>query len=411
MNSAVIDTACTQTAWGKWLHQYEMKAKDGEIKSSLSNRPFRFRDGQIVKSFKQAILPAKIDSTKCSIKTEVVKATIILLLSTESLKRSDTVLDLKNDTAEMFGKPVKPHFTSSWNYCIDISIGGNEEHKAPESIALLIGEIMGENERKKILIKSHQQFLHCSANQLKQVLKLAGINDDCTFNLLDQIVDKCDICLKHKKPSPRPIVGFPHANDNNQRVAVDLHVLEQNLSYLHIMDEFSRFSAGCITKGKKSSKLVENFIKCWISIHGAPRRLFSDLRREFDTEEVTGMAENFNIDVTTTPGYSRWSNGERHNQTVTEVLLKVGHDHQLDWNATLNWAFMAKNSLRNVNGYSPFQLVLGRNPNLPSVLIDQPTALEGTTMSEHVRNDINALHASKEAVAKSECSEKNRTAL
>ena len=117
MNSAVIDTAYTQTVCGeKWLHQYEMNIKDGEMQSSLSNRPFRFGDGQIVKSFKQVIPTSKIGSKKCSIKAEVVKANIPLLLSKHSLKRADTVLDLKNDTAEMFGKPGKLHFTSSGHH-------------------------------------------------------------------------------------------------------------------------------------------------------------------------------------------------------------------------------------------------------------------------------------------------------
>ena len=413
-NSAVIDTACTQTVCGeKWLHQYQMHIKDGELRSSFSNRPFRFGDGQVVKSFKQVVLPAKIGSTKCSIKTEVVKANIPLLLSKESLKRADTVLDLKNDTAEMFGEPVKLHFTSSGHYCIDISNDESAEHNVPESTVLLIDENMDENRKKKILSKLHQQFGHSSANRLKQLLKSAGINNDSTLNMLDQIVEKCDVCVKHKKPTPRPTVGFPLASDHNQTVAVDLHELEPNLWYLHIMDEFSRFSAGCITNTKKSSKFVENFIKHWISIHGAPQRLFSDLGGEFDNEEVRDMAENFNIDVITTPGYSPWSNGllERHNQTLTEILLKVRHDHQLDWSTALSWALMAKNSLQNVHGYSLYQLVFGRNPNFPSVLTDQPPALEGTTLSEHVRKHINALHASKEAFVKAECSDRIRRAL
>ena len=260
MNSAVIEI----------LHQYEMNMKDAEIQSSFSNRSFRFGDGQIVKSFKQVVLPAKIRSAKCSIKTEVVKANIPLLLSKESLKKADTVLDLKNDTAEMFGKPVKLHFNSSGHYCIDISNNGNEEHNVPESIVLLIDASMGENEKKKILIKLHQQFGHYSTNRLKQLLKSACINDDCTLKLLDQIVEKYDVCLKHKIPTPRPTVGFPLGNDHNQTIAVDLHELEPNLWYLHIVDEFYRFSAGCTTNTKKSSKFVENFIKHWISIHGAP---------------------------------------------------------------------------------------------------------------------------------------------
>lgn len=44
-----------------------------------------------------------------------------------------------------------------------------------------------------------------------------------------------------------------------------------------------------------------------------------------------------------------------------------------------DWALMAKNTMQNVHGYSPYQLDFGQNPNLPSVLTDKPAALEGAT--------------------------------
>ncbi|KAL5012987.1 hypothetical protein ScPMuIL_011538 [Solemya velum] len=50
---------------------------------------------------------------KCNIEAEVVKADIPLLLSKESLKRAETVLDLSNDSATMFKQPVDLEFTSS----------------------------------------------------------------------------------------------------------------------------------------------------------------------------------------------------------------------------------------------------------------------------------------------------------
>jgi len=268
-------------------------------------------------------------------------------------------------------------------------------------------------EKKNTLTKLHKQFGHCSANRLKQLLKTAGNNDVSSFSMLEEIIENCDVCKKYKKPVPRPVVGFPLANDFNQTVAVDLHQLEHNLYYLHIIDEFSRFSAGCITSTKHSSQFVQNFIKNWISIHGAPQRLFSDLGGEFNNAEVQDMAENFNMEIITTAGYSPWSNGllERHNQTLTEILLKIKHDKQLDWETAISWALMAKNSLQNVHGYSPYQLVFGRNPNLPSTLIDRPPALEGTTTSDVVRSHINALHSAKESFVKAECSERIRRAL
>lgn len=76
------------------------------------------------------------------------------------------------------------------------------------------------------------------------------------------------------------------------------------------------------------------------------------------------MADKFNTEVKTTAAFSPWSIGllERHNQTLTEILLKVKRDNQLDLNTALDWALMAKNSLHNVHGYSPNQLMFGQNP-------------------------------------------------
>ncbi len=72
---------------------------------------------------------------------------------------------------------------------------------------------------------------------------------------------------------------------------------------------------------------------------------------------------------------------------------------------------MAKNSMVNVHGYSPHQLVFGQNPNLPSVLVDKPPALEGTTVSARVGEHMSALHASRKAFTEAEYSERIRRAL
>ena len=125
------------------------------------------------------------------------------------------------------------------------------------------------------------------------------------------------------------------------------------------------------------------------------------------------MAENFNIEVKTTAAYSPWSNGllDRHNQTLTDTLLKLKADNNCDWDVALSWDLMAKNALDNEHGYSPYQLVFGRNPNLSSVLTDKLPALEGTTMSEIVGKHIEALHSARAAFTRSECSERIRRAL
>ena len=413
--SAVIDTACTKTVCGeKWMNMYlKMLNDEGQrnVCTSKSEQSFKFGDGEVKKSFLNVTIPAKIGSTACKIETEVVKSDIPLLLSKASLKKANTVIDLQNDTAVMFGENVNLEFNSSGHYCVNI-LDRHYENNQDEEV-LIAQENMTTDQKKKKILKLHKQFGHASVERLTKLIKTAGNGNSEILGIIPEIVNNCSMCLKFKKPSPKPAVGLPLATEFNETVAMDLHELGPNLWYLHIIDEFTRFSAGCIVRSKQSSIIANKFIRHWIAIHGACRRIYTDNGGEFNNAELRDMAENFNIEVKTTPAYSPWSNGllERHNFTLTEILVKTKEENKLDWETALGWALAAKNSLHNVHGYSPYQLVYGRNPNIPSVLTDKLPALEGCTRSDIVGKHINALHASRKAFAESECSERIRRAL
>ena len=68
-------------------------------------------------------------------------------------------------------------------------------------------------------------------------------------------------------------------------------------------------------------------------------------------------------------------------------------------------AVSSKNSLANVHGYSPNQLVFGYNPNFPSVLTNKLPAMESKTSSEIVLEHLTALHCARKAFVGSEASE------
>ena len=125
------------------------------------------------------------------------------------------------------------------------------------------------------------------------------------------------------------------------------------------------------------------------------------------------MCEAFSIKVSGTPSYSPWSNGlcERHNRTLTETLLKVKEDTKSNWETALAWAVCAKNAVTNNSGFSPSQLVFGRNTNLPSTFTDKLPALDGQPRHFTVGNHIAALHAARKAFVATESSEKIKRAL
>ena len=197
LGSAIIDTACTRTVCGKqWLQHFieQLDIHDREqVISVPSNKAFKFGDGKTVYSFKLVTIPATISGTKCTINTEVVSADIPLLLSKESLQKAGTVLDLKNDKAEMFNQPVQLELTSSGHYCINI-LSENVNTIEPEDITLIANGDIHSKFNKQTLEKLHKQFGHASVDRLKRLLQSAEIDTSEWLPVIKDIIKECEVC-------------------------------------------------------------------------------------------------------------------------------------------------------------------------------------------------------------------------
>lgn len=414
--SAILDTACTRTVCGtRWLYDYieSLSQEDKEsITEEKSERLFRFGDSSQVKAVKNVVIPAVIGGKNCKISTDVVDLELPLLLSKASLKKANAVINLNDDEAVMFGQAVKLEQTSSGHYCVNLR-SKSKDNQSEVNDVLTVLDDLSSKEKTEAIKKLHRQFGHPSQQKLKDLLKGANVSDKEVFNILSQVVDDCDFCARHKKTPSRPAVSLPMANDFNELVAVDLHQLEDRIWYLHIVDIFTRFSAGGIVRSKDASVVGDEFVKSWISFFGPPQKLFSDNGGEFANEHMAQLGHQFNFELLTTAAYAPWSNGicERHNMTLTEIIKKVKSDRNVDYETALAWALMAKNTMSNVTGYSSYQLVFGRNPNLPSIFTDKLPALSGETTSQIVGKHISSLYATRKAYTEAECSERIRRAL
>ena len=134
---------------------------------------------------------------------------------------------------------------------------------------------------------------------------------------------------------------------------------------------------------------------------------------EFNNELLRDVAELIGCEVCTTAAESPWSIGvvERHNAILDNMILKIIDSTDCSVQNALVLATSAKNALHNNDGFSPNQLVFGRNPNLPSVLSAKPPALRDITPSKLIAEHLNTLHAARKAFVECESSKKIKTAL
>ena len=124
---AVLDSGCCSNVCGKlWLDNYlknlDQEDRD-EIYYSSGKKSSTFGCGTQLKSkgWGGCIIPAFIADRCVKIKIDVVDSEIPLLLSRNEMKNLGAKIDLKNDSAEIFGKTVLINVTHSGHYSLPIN--------------------------------------------------------------------------------------------------------------------------------------------------------------------------------------------------------------------------------------------------------------------------------------------------
>ncbi|KAK6191222.1 hypothetical protein SNE40_002958 [Patella caerulea] len=147
----------------------------------------------------------------------------------------------------------------------------------------------------------------------------------------------------------------------------------------------------------------------WICVYGVMGAIMTDNGGEFSSDEMREVASILDIKIYTTAGESPFQNGlcERVHAITDSMLLKLeAENNGVDKQTLLSWANMARNSLQMYNGFSSYQLVFGRSPNLPNIMNDTPPSIQGTTTSETFASHLNTLHASRKSYIQLEANER-----
>ena len=416
VGSTILDSGCSRSVCGYVWYQCYLDTLSEEVREGISTNKsestFRFGNGSELKSMFNVNLPCMLAGKNVQINVDVISSEIPLLLSKKAMKKAQFLLDFKNDTVSIFGKKQSLNCTESGHYFIPLAKPMVITKDRSDVLFMKGINTKSRKDKLKIAEKLHKQFSHPSRDKLTSLVKSSGVKDGEFLEIISDLPSKCEICVRYKKVQPKPVVGFPLASHFNEVVAMDIKELK-GVKILHMIDHATRYSVAAILKNKESKEIISVVFRYWISYFGAPKSFLTDNGREFNNQEFRDMSQNMNIVVKTTAAQSPWSNGlnERHNGILGEMVTKTLEDGLCSMEVALGWSVSAKNTLHNVNGFSPNQLVFGFNPNMPSMLINSPPALEGISTSEVVANNLNALHAARRAFIQSESSERLQRAL
>ena len=416
LGHAVVDCGAKSNVTGDiWLDNYIQSLSESEqklVKEEEWITRYRFGDGQEVVSDVRVTVPVKIGGIKHMLSTSVIRKNLPLLWSFESLNKNSVKIDFGSLTLDLAGKLVPLKRTNSGHLVLPL-----KDHLSHDTHLVLHVrnlENLTDKEKERKMNKLHIQMAHASKESLIRLLHSSGITDKSMEKALIKVSDNCEFCLKHKRKPLRPCVSEPLSEGFNNTVAMDLKtVVKDKIYILHLICLGTKFSTACVIRNKFATTIIKGVLKIWIQLFGAPKRFITDNGNEFANLEFKTLCEQFNIVSVTTPGESPWSNGviERHNGILMETVRRVMDDMHCDLETALPWSICAKNTLSNVNGYSPNILVFGQNPNEPSILHDKLPAMEPCTASELVKRNLELRIAARKAYIAADSSERIRRSL
>ena len=181
-----------------------------------------------------------------------------------------------------------------------------------------------------------------------------------------------------------------------------------------MIDMYSRFTSAAFIKRKTCTEVLDKFMKHWVASYGCPGAILNDNGGEFTGEEIKEMKEALGSVDCTTAAEAPWQNGicERNHAVVDNILSRIVADFpNMQLETAIAWACSAKNSLQQVYGFSPYQLVFGRNPKLPNILNDGPPSWEEKAIGVRLAEHLNAIHRTRIEFTRSESESRIKKAL
>jgi len=158
-----------------------------------------------------------------------------------------------------------------------------------------------------------------------------------------------------------------------------------NRFVLVLTDYFTKWTEAFALAEHSAYTIASVLMKNVITRYGAPKRIITDRGKEFLSEIIKDVMFLLQIQKINTTAYHPQTDGlvERFNRTLITMLSMYTKQGQTDWDEHLPYVLFAYNSsVHSTTGYSPFYLMLAREPNFPDDTL-KPFGAEYPTHGEY----------------------------
>ena len=230
---------------------------------------------------------------------------------------------------------------------------------------------------------------------------------------------ECRVCAsRHVGKQVRPPLTPIPVSGPFDRVGVDVLQLPKttkgNKYAIVFVDYLTKWPEVFATSDQSAITIASLLVEHIVPRHGVPTELLSDRGRAFLSKLMTEVYKLLGIHKSNTTAYHPQTDGlvERFNRTLIDMLAKTSNQNGTDWDDRLPYVLFAYRScVQQSTGESPFFLLYGRDPRLPT---DKALSLpeEGVEIdledyrSDLVRRMSEAWGLAQESVQKAQKSQK-----
>ena len=242
--------------------------------------------------------------------------------------------------------------------------------------------------RKQIMSIAHDNFGHMSDKRTRHVIsrKFVWLGMARDVSLWCRA---CTVCQRQGKAKPHraPMCQTPILTEPFDSVAIDLigpfPKAKGGYRYLlTLINLASRYPEALPLKTITAEEVADGLVELFCR-HGVPRRILSDQGKQFNFALFQQPCAKLKVDKFQSSPYHPQSNGivECFHGTLVPMLRKA-LSKKVDWAVQVKYCLFAIRCAPNRSmGYSPFEILLGRDVRSPlDLIVDELGGSEGETV-------------------------------